>query len=172
MGEIHTRKTKLRIEETEALSELEKLISKPIPLLKKNYSFGVKIYGDYITELRLDGQILEKLGLKKLNMLPKSIENLTSLKLLYLRDHNLTTIPESIGNLKSLRYLNFRSNKLETISESIGNLKLLTHLNLENNPLKNIPESMGNLKSLKELYLTGMKLTVLPESIGNLSSLI
>jgi len=167
-----TEKPELRAEEAEALRDIEKLIGKPIPLLRKNFSFGVKIYGDYVRELKLDGQILEKLGLKKLEILPKSIENLTSLKLLYLRDHNLTTIPESIGNLKSLRYLNFRSNKLETISESIGNLKLLTHLNLENNPLKNIPESMGNLKSLKELYLTGMKLTVLPESIGNLSSLI
>ena len=163
---------KLRLEDAEALRDLEKLIGKPIPLLRKNYSFGVKIYGDYVTELMLDGQILEKLGLKKIEILPKSIENFTSLRLLYLRDHNLTSIPESIGNLKLLKHLNLRSNKLETIPDSIGNLKLLTHLNLENNPLKLIPESIGNLKSLKELYFTEMKLKILPESIGNLSSLI
>jgi len=166
-------KPELRAEEAEALRDLENLIGNSIPSLnkKKNYPFGVKIYGDYVRELMLDGQILEKLGLKKIKTLPKSIENFTSLRLLYLRDHNLTTLPESIGNLKSLRLLNLRSNKLETIPDSIGNLKLLTHLNLENNPLKTISESIGNLKSLKELYLMGMKLKMLPESIGNLSSL-
>jgi hypothetical protein len=133
-------KSGLKLEEAEVLKELEELIGKPIPQLKKNYSFGVKIYGDYVTELRLDGELLDKLGLKKLSMLPESIENLTSLRLLFLRDHNLTIIPDSIGNIKSLRYLNFRSNKLESIPESIGNLKLLKILNLEKNPIKNIPD--------------------------------
>ena len=162
----------LKVEQAEALRDLETLIGKPIPQPDiKKAPFGVKINGDHVTELRLDGQILGKLGLKKLTMAPESIGNLTSLRLLFLRDHNLITIPESIGNLTSLRYLSFRSNRLETIPESIGNLKFLKILHLENNPLKSIPESIGNLKSLKELYLSGTKLTMLPESIGNLSSL-
>ena len=97
-------KSKLKPEEAEVLRELEELIGKPIPQLKtKKAPLGVKVYGEYIRELRLDGQILGKLGLKKLTMLPESIKNLTSLRLLFLRDHDLINIPESIGNLKSLK---------------------------------------------------------------------
>ena len=67
-------KPELRTKEAEALRDLEKLIGKPIPQLKTKIApFGVKIYGDYVTELRLDGQMLGKLGLKKLTMLPESI---------------------------------------------------------------------------------------------------
>ncbi len=165
-------KINLKIEEAEALRDLEELIGKPIPRVEdiNESMFGVKIDDDHITKLMLDGNILKKLG-KKLRMLPESIGNFTSLSLLYLRYNYLKIIPESIGNLTSLEYLSFKSNKLVKIPESIGNLKFLKYLVLENNPLKSIPDSIGNLLLLKELYLKGTKLTMLPESIGNLSSL-
>jgi len=166
-------KSDLKPEEAEILRELEEFIRKPIPRVEDigDSTFGVKIDGDHITVLKLDGKVLRRLGVKKLKTLPESIGNLTSLSLLYLPYNNLITIPESIGNLTSLKYLNFRSNRLETIPESIGNLKFLRILLLEDNPLMSIPESIGNLSSLKELYLNRTKLTTLPESIGNLSSL-
>ncbi len=165
-------KPKLRLEEAEVLRELEYLIGKPIPRIEDiNSTFGVKIDGDHIIRLRLNGKVFRKRGMKKLKTLPESIGNLTSLRSLSLRDNNLITIPDSIGNLTSLEYINFRSNRLETIPESIGNLKFLKYLVLRNNPLKSIPDSIGNLSLLMELYLAGIKLPVLPKWIGNLSSL-
>lgn len=168
-----TEKHNLKTMEAEALRDLEDLIRKPIPRIEdiRDSLFGVKIDGDHITALRLDGKVFRKRGMKKLKTLPESIGNLTSLRTLFLRNHHLITIPESIGNLTSLEYLSFRSNKLETIPESIGNLKFLKYLVLGNNPLKSIPESIGKLSLLMELYLPGTKLTMLPKWIGNLSSL-
>jgi Leucine-rich repeat (LRR) protein len=170
------KKNDLKLEEAEVLRELEELIGKPIPRIGriediKDSTICVGIDGDHITSLRLDGKEFPKRGMKTLRTLPESIGNLTSLRSLFLLNHNLITIPESLGNLTSLRYLSFKSNKLETIPESIGNLKFLEYLILDNNPLKSIPESIGNLSLLKELYLAGTKLTMLPKCIGNLSSL-
>ncbi|MFX1524938.1 MAG: leucine-rich repeat domain-containing protein [Promethearchaeota archaeon] len=169
MGE----KFELKPEEVEILQELENLIGKTIPRVEDigESTFGIKIVNKHIIQLKIHGRVLEKRG-KKLRVLPESIGNLKSLRLLYLPYNFIKEIPESIGNLTSLRYLNFRSNKIKLVPESIGNLKSLEILILDGNNLTtNLPESIGNLISLKELYLKGSQLTMLPESIGNLISL-
>jgi len=127
--------------------------------------------------------------------IPPSIDKLTSLKRLTIKDIRITFLPESIGNLQSLTSIELSEmleleslpNSIENLPnlqsltitrssgvelpESFGNLKSLQTLDLRNNKLRELPESFGNLKSLQTLDLRYNNLTKLPESFGNLQSL-
>ena len=145
------------------------------------------LIGEAVTALYLDDNQLTKLpksigNLSKLKVLsldnnqltklPKSIGNLSELQELHLYRNKLTALPESIGNLGNLKELWLDNNKLTMLPKSIGNLSRLNVLNLSNNKLTELPESIGNRSKLSRLYLYGNQLTGLPESIGNLSNLI
>lgn len=108
--------------------------------------------------------------------LPNSICNLTSLKYLYISNHNIEgEIPENIGNLTNLISLHLTGNKLTgSIPESIWtDLTLLDHLLLDNNELTGGPSAnIEKAVSLTELYLGFNKFnTSLPAEICNLTNL-
>jgi hypothetical protein len=85
--------------------------------------------------------------------------------------NNLTgELPESIQNIVSLKSLYLSSNKL-TLPPEIGNLYNLEHLELYDNNLSSIPPEIGNLYNLQQLYLSGNNLTSVPYEIGNLHNL-
>ena len=106
----------------------------------------------------------------QLTSLPESIEKLTKLEALGLRDNNLTSLPESIEKLTKLEVLVLYQNKLTSLPESIGKLTKLGQLWLNKNKLTSLPESIGKLTKLQILELTGNKLTSLPPSIKNLNN--
>ena len=71
---------------------------------------------------------LQKYGLK---YLPSSIENLTNLQTLILRDNFLTTLPKEIGNLKELRIISLMGNlEMNHLPKELGKLRKLEKLNL------------------------------------------
>ena len=160
-----TEKYGVKSEQAQALKDLEKFVGKTIPQVEEINlkTFGVKVKDKNVIGLGLYEQIL--------SILPESISNLSSLRILRLGSDKLTTLPESISNLKSLQRLDLGWNKLTTLPESITNLKSLTELDLGGNKLTILPESISNLSSLTNLNLRYNKLTTLPDSIGNLSSL-
>ena len=110
-----------------------------------------------------------------LTVLPGSIGNLQTLKMLRLFDYYLLeTLPESIGNLTALTTLDLSNCiNLKTLPESIGSLTALTALNLKTcHALQKLPESIGNLTELTILILEDcISLKKLPETIGNLTNL-
>ena len=106
-----------------------------------------------------------------LQSLPKSIGELTSLRILHLDNNVLTSLPESIGNLNNLTELALDENKINSLPVSIGNLTNLQGLSMDNNKLNTLPENIGKLKNLRELYLNYNQITILPESFGNLKNL-
>ena len=73
--------------------------------------------------------------LKEKCHLDYTIDNLKSLKYLYLNNNKLTSIPDSISKMKSLKYLYLSNNNLTSIPDSISNLKSLKTLYLENNSI-------------------------------------
>ena len=116
---------------------------------------------------------VEWMDLSDMNLteVPKEIENLTSLKTLYLFKNKLMKVPKEIENLTSLKTLSLRDNKLTEIPQQIYNLINLEVLYLHNNKLTEIPKEIYNLINLRELYLCNNKLTEVDKEIGNLTNL-
>ena len=120
----------------------------------------------HLTELSLEGTAIKGL--------PSSIENLTGLALLNLKDcKSLESLPNSIFKLKSLKTLILsncsRLNKLLEIQE---NKESLIELFLDGSAIPELPSSIGRLNGLVCLNITNCKkLASLPQSICELTSL-
>lgn len=108
---------------------------------------------------------------KYINLLPKYILQINSLKNLILRGSNLTSIPKNIDSLKNLECLDISLNKLVSLSYKISKLENLVDLNCTSNKLVLIPNKICDLINLEFLRLSKNKLTKLPENIGYLENL-
>uniref|UniRef100_A0A2N9H7D3 TIR domain-containing protein n=1 Tax=Fagus sylvatica TaxID=28930 RepID=A0A2N9H7D3_FAGSY len=119
-----------------------------------------------LEELTLSGTAIKEL--------PSSVEGLTSLRFLTLRNcKNLVCLPSTICNLKSLRDLNLSGcSKFDNLPENLGNIKGLEQLTLSGTAIKELPSSVEGLTSLRFLTLRNCKnLVCLPSTICNLKSL-
>ena len=100
-----------------------------------------------------------ELGGTAITKLPTSIEHLTALVYLSLRNcKNLVRLPDSIFNLKFIKlvYLNGCS-KLDRVPENLGNAESLMCLDLSETAIRKVPSSIGLLKHLRWLILAGCK---------------
>ena len=106
-----------------------------------------------------------------LEQLPAEVEQLVSLKVLYLSNNQLRSFPTELGNLSSLTRLHFDHNQCRTLPGEVGNLSALKSLNLSHNLLRELPAELGNLSALEYLDLSYNQLRTLPAELENLSSL-
>ena len=104
---------------------------------------------------------LSKLHLEEtaITKLPSSIEHLTNLDSLHLRDcKNLVCLPSIICSFKSLKNINLAGcSKLDCLPEKLWNVESLEKLNADGITLKEPPSSIFTLENLKELSLRGCK---------------
>ena len=102
--------------------------------------------------------------------IPRSIDGLVRVDLLWLHDNELTgSIPSSIGNLTEMNDLDLSGNQLTgAIPSSLGNLVNCIELVLRNNQLTgNIPTSIGLMSNLGVLDLSDNQLTGdIPSALG------
>ncbi|XP_075648911.1 disease resistance protein Roq1-like isoform X2 [Castanea sativa] len=91
--------------------------------------------------------------------LPSSIEHLTNLASLHLRDcKNLLCLPSIICSFKSLKDINLAGClKLDGLPENLWNVESLEKLNVSGITLRELPSSVVMLENLKELSLRGCK---------------
>lgn len=171
---------KLDMSQTNAILDLKHITNKELYAVDTQnfwaYTGAVffSYFGSNVTKLTVDGNVQRKSWEKKKNKLeklPMSIGNLTSLIYLKLNDNNLKDLPETISKLKKIRELYLSNNKFNNFPEVVTNLTSLERLNIGGNQLKTLPKSIGKLKSLKKLNLRNNSITTLPESILNLPNL-
>ena len=98
------------------------------------------------------------LGGNKLTELPKELEKLTQLEMLFLNGNQLTDVPKGLEKLDQLKKLALDGNQLTDV-KGLEKLTQLKALALSNNKLTEVPKSLEKLDQLKELYLYGNQLT-------------
>ncbi|KAL1547874.1 putative disease resistance protein RGA1 [Salvia divinorum] len=102
-----------------------------------------------------------------------SILELTSLRVLYVKDGGINDLPPSIGNLKHLRYLNMSTSGISSLPNSICTLWNLQILNLNYCVrLVGLPKKLTSLHNLQHLYLSScISLYEMPSNMRELTSL-
>lgn len=85
--------------------------------------------------------------------IPKQIEKITALKLLFVTNAYLQELPPELWQLTNLQMLNLFGNRLKTLPTEIAHLKNLQTLDLEANSFSNLPKEIGQLKKLTTLNL-------------------
>ena len=102
----------------------------------------------------------------KFNYIPKSLYQLSNLKLLDVSGNNISEIDNNLlKGLSSLVELDLSKNKIKFIPKSIQFLVFLEVLNISNNQLLEIPEEFGVLTRLKKLFLNENAIQFLPKNI-------
>ncbi|RVW58565.1 Protein suppressor of npr1-1, constitutive 1 [Vitis vinifera] len=111
---------------------------------------------------------------QKIRSLPSTIQNLVSLKSLYIDETVIEKLPSSIYHLTSLQLLSINECKnLRSLSSSICRLKYLEKLYLSDiSNFETFPEIMEVMECLKALDLSGTCIKELPSSIEFLKQLV
>ncbi|GMY39807.1 TMV resistance protein N-like [Fagus crenata] len=131
------------------MESLEILILSKCAKVKKIPEFGGNM--ECLCKLYLDGIAISKL--------PASIEYLTGLASLILRDcKNLVCLPSTIFNLKLLKEVDISGcSKFERLPEILGNAESVEELDVSGTAVRHVPSSIGRLKNLKRLSFQGCK---------------
>ena len=111
---------------------------------------------------------------KKFVLLPSTVCSLKSLMTMDLsKCPKFVNLPENFGNLKHLYSLGLEGTAIEVLPSSVGCLAALNSLNLKDcKNLVCLPSTICNLKQVWHFDLTGCsKITNLPESLGNMERL-
>ncbi|XP_075647851.1 TMV resistance protein N-like [Castanea sativa] len=155
---VHKRLTLLDLENCKSLSSLpsrfemeslEILILSGCSKIKRIPEFMTNM--EHLWKLHLDGTAITKL--------PSSVEHLTNIASLHLRDcKNLVCLPSIICSFKSLKDINLAGcSKLDSLPEKLWNVESLEMLDVSGITLREPPSSVVNLKNLKELSFQGCK---------------
>lgn len=98
-----------------------------------------------------------------------AFKNLASL---YLVDCKIYSLPKTINQMTSVTTLSLRENILEELPDELGDMNTLTELSVSKNLLKRLPETIGNMTGLEILDIEGNCFTgKLPKSMVNLTRL-
>ncbi|MHA1819319.1 MAG: leucine-rich repeat domain-containing protein [Promethearchaeota archaeon] len=148
-------------DEAYLISEIEKIISKPLRHLENDEHAdwkpeAVKFENNRVVELSL-----YKCGLQDV---PHQIRKFKNLRKLFLVRNELKIIPEWINELQNLEILDLYDNKIEKLPDSICGLANLKFLTLNKNKLKELPRCIGNL-DLRILRILDNPLERLPVSM-------
>lgn len=129
------------------------------------YWYGVKISNGLVTELKLNGNLLE-------GNFPTSILSLTRLKKLDISSNRLTGEIPNLSSLSSLTYLNLSNNNFTgDVQNSYSSLPNLQEIYVGNNNCSISSTVFSNFPNLKILDISKLNLTEIPSSLTSLQSL-
>ncbi|CAN6555771.1 unnamed protein product [Malus baccata var. baccata] len=118
-------------------------------------------------------QILILSGCSKINKVPEFVRPMENLLELYLDKTAVEQLPSSIECLTGLTVLNLRDcRNLSSLASSTCQLRSLKSLNLSGcSKLEELPKNLGKMVCLKELDVGGTSINDLPSSISRLENL-
>lgn len=129
------------------------------------YWYGVKISNGIVTELKLNGNLLE-------GNFPNAILSLSNLKKLDLSSNKLSGNIPNLSSLNSLVYLNISNNEFTgDIWNSFSSLANLEELYIGNNNGTISSADFSGFTNLKHLDIARLNLTEIPSSLGTLNKL-
>lgn len=129
------------------------------------YWYGVKISNGIVTELKLNGNLLE-------GNFPNAILSLSNLKKLDLSSNKLSGNIPNLSSLNSLVYLNISNNEFTgDIWNSFSSLANLEELYIGNNNGTISNADFSGFTNLKHLDIARLNLTEIPSSLGTLNKL-
>lgn len=149
--------SKVKPDQRQVLLEFERFTNAEIPDYQNitSENFGMVLENRCVIYLALYNLKIEKI--------PKSIGQLTSLRKLYLGRNKIRFLPKLIGNLKYLEILDLNNNQIEGLPIEIGDLDCLRVLNLKDNNLSTIPNSINNLPKIENINLDGNDIKHYPD---------
>ena len=106
----------------------------------------------------------------KLRSLPKELEQLEKLKIIFASDNDFEVLPEVLGKCLNLEMIGFKSNKITCVPENSLPPKL-RWLILTDNQISKMPDSLGKRPRLQKLALAGNRLTHLPQTLAQSTNL-
>jgi Leucine-rich repeat (LRR) protein len=101
---------------------------------------------------------------------PQELLKLTRLKWLRLNDNRLSSLP-SLEALTNLRRIYLKNNRFLQVPEGLKLLPALTDIDLSGNPLTEVPLWLAQKKGLENLSLTGTRISALPADLSAWRSL-
>lgn len=107
----------------------------------------------------------------KLSFLPPRLDQLVSLREVFLHRNNFEEIPQCLCQLPCLQLLWLNNNKITTIPDEIVQLTSLKRLHLDSNFIKDFPTGLCQLIQLEVLYLNSNSIHHINEDVGNLVNL-
>nr|XP_023915577.1 TMV resistance protein N-like [Quercus suber] len=112
-------------------------------------------------------EILILSGCSKIKRIPEFMENMKRLSMLHLEETAITKLPSSIEHLTNLDSLHLRDCKnLVSLPSIICSFKSLKDINLAGcSKLDGLPEKLWNVESLKKLNVSGITLREPPSSV-------
>ena len=127
---------------------------------------------EFPLEILLLADSLEILDLShnQLSSLPKELEKLTKLKIIFASNNCFETLPEVLGECENLEMIGFKANQIKYVPASALPAKL-RWLVLTDNSIKTLPDELGERPRLQKLALAGNKLTKLPQTMAKLTNL-
>lgn len=123
------------------------------------YWYGIKIENGAVTELKLNGNLLQ-------GNFPSSILSLTNLKKLDLNSNRLTGNVPNLGSLLNLKYLNISNNQFDgDLSNSFSSLTHLQEIYLGNNSATLSSTDFSGFTQLQTLDISNFNLHEIPSSL-------
>uniref|UniRef100_A0A7N0RFI9 Uncharacterized protein n=1 Tax=Kalanchoe fedtschenkoi TaxID=63787 RepID=A0A7N0RFI9_KALFE len=120
---------------------------------------GDRFYGQ-------DGFYLQK------KLLGELMSNFKLLRVMSLRNYEISMVPKSVGDMKLLRYIDLSSTNIEHLPNNICrlyNLQILLLSDCRN--FKRLPADICNLINLRYLKIDGTELEEMPDGIGRLTNI-
>ncbi len=126
------------------------------------------------SEERNNLSLVEEVTFVKIAEVPNSVELLTNLRQLTVKNTSISKLPETIRHLTKLKKLNLSNTKIKELPKVLCSLLDLDTLDLGATQISELPNWIDHMQSLQTLYLYNTQIKTLPEAIcciKNLQSL-
>ncbi|KAK7075215.1 hypothetical protein SK128_020054 [Halocaridina rubra] len=106
--------------------------------------------------------------------IPRSIEEMSSLRWLRVNNTGISAVPDEIGNLQKLEHLSLKSNNIDKLYGAVTHLPCLRTLNVRHNKLKQsgVPSDLFQMEDLTTLDFSHNSLSEIPTGLEEAKSLL